>query len=119
MTAVLEPQRFVNDPLASPSGQFALGKPSTAPMSQDTPSPVGVRPWGLRNLTEAIGSGATRPAYRYCHEQQVAVTPSGRPAMEIEMGKPTANTTSSVDGEDPPSSEDWNNDFAPEHPYQP
>lgn len=32
---------------------------------------------------------------------------------------PTADTTATVDGEDPPSSEDWNNDFAPDEPGLP
>jgi hypothetical protein len=52
----------------------------------------------------------------YDHHQQLAVDTSGTPL--ITMGPPTANTTSSVDGEDPPSSEDWYNDFHPDEPFQ-
>ena len=83
----------IDDPLASGSGQFPLGAPAGAPPAEDTPSPVGLRPWGLRSLVDA-SHGPAR---------------AGR-------GDPTANTTSTVDGEDPPSSEDWKNDFHPDEP---
>jgi putative ATP-grasp target RiPP len=54
------------------------------------------------------------PAH-YDHEQQVAVDVNGAPL--ISMGDPSADTTSTVDGEDPPSSEDWNNDYYPDEPF--
>jgi hypothetical protein len=36
--------------------------------------------------------------------------------VDAVAGPPTAPTTQNVDGEDPPSSEDWKNDFAPDDP---
>jgi putative ATP-grasp target RiPP len=108
----------IDDPLASASGQFPLAAPAGTPPATDVPSPVGLRPWGLRTLTvtgrRPMDGLPTAP--RYDHDQQVAVGPSGTPL--ITMGPPTANTTSSTDGEDPPSSEDWYNDFHPDEPLQ-
>lgn len=108
----------IDDPLASASGQFALAAPTDTPASEDVPSPVGLRPWGLRTLTvarSAVEEQSSSPA-RYDHERQVAVGQSGQPL--ITMGDPTADTTSTVDGEDGPSSEDWHNDFHPDEPFQ-
>jgi putative ATP-grasp target RiPP len=111
---------FALDPIASHSGQFPLSPPSDAPLSTDVPSPVGVRPWGLRTVRAAQPGGSERPAWRYCHGQQVAVDAEGRPLAERMAKKPpSADTTSTVDGEDPPSSEDWKNDFAPDDPGLP
>jgi len=39
--------------------------------------------------------------------------------LDAAAGPPTAPTTQGVDGEDPPSSEDWINDYAPDEPFQP
>ena len=51
------------------------------------------------------------PAWRYDPQTQKAVDATGQPLIDLpRMGPPTANTTSSVDGEDGPSAEDWNND---------
>jgi hypothetical protein len=72
----------MTDPLAPVSGQFALA--GSTRVVDGEPSPTGLRPWGLRRA---------------------------RPARGVPLaGEPTALTTSSVDGEDPPSSEDWIND---------
>jgi hypothetical protein len=49
------------------------------------------------------------PAWRYDEDEQVAMAAeSGLPLIAAKP--PTANTTQSTDGEDGPSSEDWNND---------
>ena len=106
----------IDDPLASASGQFPLAAASGIPASQDFPSPVGLRPWGLRTLTVSgrQGDDGSLTMVRYDHDQQVAVDPSGIPLFA--SGDPSADTTSSVDGEDPPSSEDWHNDFYPDEP---
>jgi putative ATP-grasp target RiPP len=107
----------IDDPIASASGQFPLAAPSGMPPSEDEPSPVGVRPWGLRHLTTARTEGRrVLSGARYDHDQQLTVDPSGIPL--ITMGPPTATTTSSVDGEDPPSSEDWDNDFHQDEPFR-
>lgn len=74
----------MTDPLAPIGGQFALAGSTSGGNADDVPSDAEIRPWGLRRA---------RPA---------------RPA--VVRGEPTALTTSSVDGEDPPSSEDWIND---------
>ena len=41
---------MTDDPLAPAGAQFPLARPETAPPSWDEPSPVGVRPWGLRRM---------------------------------------------------------------------
>lgn len=106
----------IDNPLTSASGQFPLAAPSGAPASQDVPSPVGMRPWGLRTLTVSGRQAADAPLTiaRYDHDRQVAVNAAGTPLFA--SGDPSADTTSSVDGEDPPSAEDWTNDFYPDEP---
>ncbi len=98
------------NPLAPVSTQFALAGSSFTPRSGDTASAVGVRPWGLRRARPA-GAGKVVPAWTYDQARRMAVGSDGRPLIESPgAGDPTAVTTSSVDGEDPPSSEDWIND---------
>lgn len=106
-----------DDPMASASGRFPLVAPTGTGLTEDTPAPAGLRPWGMRNLSVAapLHDGRAVTVARYDHDRQLAVDASGRPL--ITMG-PTANTTSTVDGEDPPSSEDWHNDFYPDEPLQ-
>lgn len=102
MTAALD------DPLASASGQFPLA-PRSYPSASEGPSPDGLRPWGLRDLVVATPPTTITPRTRYDHERQVMVDDAtGFPLPS--MAKPTAITTASVDGEDPPSAEDWIND---------
>lgn len=98
------------DPLAPATARFALAGATFAERRADVASPAGTRPFGLRRATSA-GSGITIPAWRYDGRTQKAVDLSGRPLIDLpRMGPPTANTTSSVDGEDGPSAEDWLND---------
>lgn len=75
----------------------------------DQPSQPGVRPWGLRRAVPAR-RGRSMPAWRYDDVRQLAVTASGCPLIEAVDGDPSADTTSTTDGEDGPSSEDWDND---------
>ena len=100
--------RFAGDPLAPVSAQLALNGSTFAERHADQSSPVGVRPWGLRRACPA-GPGREIPAWRYDERAQMAVEiGSGLPLILTDG--PTASTTSSTDGEDGPSSEDWNND---------
>ncbi|MGH3886549.1 MAG: putative ATP-grasp-modified RiPP [Pseudonocardiaceae bacterium] len=115
---ISERTRFRSDPVASASEQFTLCRPSIdLPMAQDCPE-MEVRPWGLRTMTPARPTDSRFPAFRYDHRSQVAVLDdgTGRPLVKTVAGPPTAPTTQTVDGEDPPSSEDWKNDFAPDDP---
>lgn len=101
-------ERFAGDPLAPVSAQLALNGSAFTERRADQPSAVGVRPWGLRRARPA-GPGREIPAWRYDEQTQMAVeTGSGLPLILTDG--PTASTTSSTDGEDGPSSEDWNND---------
>jgi putative ATP-grasp target RiPP len=106
MTTVTD--QFRHDPLAPVSGQLALNGSTFIERRDDQPSPVGLRPWGLRRARLA-GRGTMIPAWRYDDVEQIAVdAASGLPLIAAKP--PTANTTQSTDGEDGPSSEDWNND---------
>jgi putative ATP-grasp target RiPP len=106
MTLIIE--KFAGDPFAPTSAQFALNGTTFTERRADQPSPVGVRPWGLRRARPA-GRGREIPAWRYDEQAQMAVEiGSGLPLIVTDG--PTASTTSSTDGEDGPSSEDWNND---------
>ncbi|UMP04794.1 putative ATP-grasp-modified RiPP [Amycolatopsis sp. EV170708-02-1] len=83
-----------SNPFAPVSAQFALDGASFTPRHDDVPSPVGVR-----------------TSWSYDPVRQVAVDAGGRAVIESPMmTDPSAETTSTVDGEDGPSSEDWDND---------
>ncbi|WP_410659566.1 putative ATP-grasp-modified RiPP [Amycolatopsis sp. lyj-112] len=98
------------DPFAPFSAQFALDGSSFTAQRDDVPSPDGMRPWGLRRARPA-GPGRVLPPWSYDPGQQKAVDATGCPVIESPvMGDPSADTTSTVDGEDGPSSEDWDND---------
>jgi putative ATP-grasp target RiPP len=98
------------DPFAPTSAQFALDGASFTSRRDDVASPAGVRPWGLRRALPA-GAGRVLPNWTYDNGQQKAVDATGRPVIELPVaGDPSASTTSTVDGEDGPSAEDWNND---------
>ncbi|MBV9143397.1 MAG: putative ATP-grasp-modified RiPP [Pseudonocardiales bacterium] len=103
---------FVAEPIASPSGRFALARPAGSP-ALDQPSPDGLRPWGLRRMGPAALPVGRLAQWRYDPIQQVSLGPDGTPLATgvSAAGPPTAPTTSTVDGEDPPSSEDWINDY--------
>lgn len=109
----------LEDPLAPVSEQFPLGQPDSAPCSWDEPSPPGVRSWGLRRMGPVMAPSGRWLAWGYDQQQQLATGPEGVALLDLPVGPPTAPTTGSVDGEDPPSSEDWINDYAPDEPFQP
>lgn len=101
-------EQFADDPLAPVSAQLALNGSTFVERCSDKPSPVGVRPWGLRRA-RPTGPGRVIPMWRYDEHEQMAIdVRSGLPV--IVAGDPSADTTQTTDGEDPPSSEDWDND---------
>jgi putative ATP-grasp target RiPP len=108
-----------DDPLAPAGEQFPLARPDTAPPSTDAPSAAGARPWGLRRMGPVLQPAGQGLAWGYGHERQLATGPDGVALLDLTAGPPTAPTTQTVDGEDPPSSEDWINDYAPDEPAHP
>jgi putative ATP-grasp target RiPP len=98
-----------DDPFAPVAARFALVGSTSDLSSHGDPSAVGVRPWGLRRATPT-NPGRPVLMWSYDTERQLAVDGSGRPLIDTVWGGPTADTTSTTDGEDGPSSEDWNND---------
>jgi putative ATP-grasp target RiPP len=105
----------VDDPVASGSEQFGLSRPPHDPPCWDVPSPVGVRPWGLREMRRGAVSGRPVPEFSYSHEQQVAVDECGRALILTGMADPTAHSVTDGDG-DEGRSEDWVYDFVPDNP---
>lgn len=105
------PTGFDADPFAPASTQFALAGTTLPEHRDDQPSRVGVRPWGLQRARLAA-PGRTLPSSRYDEDEQKAIAvESGIPLIDLPTaGDPSAETTATVDGEDPPSSEDWDND---------
>jgi putative ATP-grasp target RiPP len=95
--------------LASTNPRFPLAGSTPVPSGADSPSPIGLRPWGLRRARPA-GPGRVLPPWSYDHHRQQAVDAAGRPLIDTVWGDPSASTTAATDGEDGPSSEDWNND---------
>ena len=100
------------DPFTAPGPRFVLAGATRSAREGDTPdgpSEVGVRPWGLRRARPA-GPGRSVPAWSYDDALQLAVDAAGCPLIDTVRGDPSASTTTSTDGEDGPSSEDWDND---------
>ncbi len=110
--APAEPSGFTDDPIASHSAQFGLGRPIGAPVGNDPPSPVGVRPWNLRGA-RVMGRGTPPVAWRYDHDRQLALTVDGRLMLEIIAADPSADSVTDLDG-DEGKSEDWKYDFCPD-----
>ncbi|WP_236789645.1 putative ATP-grasp-modified RiPP [Amycolatopsis sp. GM8] len=100
--------RFIAEPIAGESAQFPLSRGATA--SDESASPAGLRPWGLRRMAAPSKSSRVPAplAAEYDHLRQMRVDVMGRPL--IEMGDPTAVTTGSTDGSDGDPSEDYHND---------
>lgn len=107
-----------DDPLAPAAEQLPLGRPDSAPPTWDEPSPPGIRPWGLQRMGPVMTPSLPGLAWGYDHDRQLATGPDGVALLDLVAGPPTALTTQPVDGEDPPSSEDWINDYAPDEPVQ-
>ena len=100
------------DPFTEPGPRFALAGTKTSLREDGTaegPSEIGTRPWGLRRARPA-GPGRPVPVWSYDDAQQLAVDAAGCPLVVTADGDPSADTTSRTDGEDGPSSEDWDND---------
>ncbi len=106
---------LVDDPFASGSEQFGLSRPRHGLLCGDLPSPVGVRPWGLRGMRCGVVAERVVPEFVYSHEQQVAVDEDGRPLILTGMADPSAESVTDGDG-DEGRSEDWTYDFVPDTP---
>ena len=105
--------------VAEVSGSDPFARSARSSRSTARASPVGGTTWrrpmasGRSGLRRALPAGAGRelPSWTYDEQQQKAVDSSGCPLIQLPiMGDPSADTTSTTDGEDGPSSEDWNND---------
>lgn len=103
MTELLAPRAapagFADDPVASHSAQFGLGRPMGIPAGHDAPSPAGVRPWNLRGA-RVMGRGARLGTWRYDHDRQVALTVDGRLVVETVAADPSADSMSDLDGDE-------------------
>ena len=106
---------LVGDPLASGSEQFGLSRLRDGSPCGDLPSPVGVRPWGLRGMRRGAVTGRVVPEFVYSHELLVAVDVDGRPLIVTGMADPSAESVTDGDG-DEGRSEDWTYDFVPDSP---
>jgi hypothetical protein len=112
-----KPAGFADDPVASHSAQFGLGRPMGIPVGRDAPSPVGVRPWNLRGA-RVMGAGARLGTWRCDHDRQIGVTLDGRLVTEVVAADPTADSATDLDG-DEGKSEDWTYDFCPDESGDP
>lgn len=141
---------FIDDPLVSGSGQFALAAPLTLTAPTDPPSDNSLRPWGLRRMGRVLRPSGRREGWHYDPIRQLGIDATGEPLAASQAGTstttgsagseepggedwqpdftpdllpmagpPTAPTTPPVDGEDPPSAEDWINDYCSDDPFVP
>lgn len=118
MLTVDELARFLDEPLAPASGQFPLTRPGLAePDCQDRPSDAEIRPFLLRFVQARPAPEV--PPFRYCHNLQVAVADddTGRPIISTTPNMEWSTITDN-DGDEGPS-EDFGNDYVPDHPFQP
>lgn len=113
MTAALVPTGFADDPVASHSAMFPLAGTGSA-SGVDSPSPDGVRPWGLRTMT-APRRSPDRPSADYLYDpiSQTAVDMRGAPLVD----GPSAESVSNSDGDEGPS-EDWRYDHSEDNPWE-
>jgi putative ATP-grasp target RiPP len=106
-------ERFADDPVASHSGQFPLGRAAEV-IDICSPSPIGIRPWVLGGMRPAVHQGdPVRETFFYDHGQQIAVSREGAP---LTIAAATANKVTSNDGDEGPS-EDFTYDYSPDSPY--
>lgn len=129
-TTALPTRQFLDDPLVSGSSRLTLARPDepAAQQQAEQQPQVSVVPWNLRRLGPPLTSSGRWASVSFDPQQQVMVDASGQAVVGKEetlgtngvfvpvAGDPSADTTPIVDGEDPPSSEDWDNDYAPEGP---
>lgn len=107
---------FLDDPVATHSGQFPLARPDGAPVAAEPPSGLGVRPWVLRDLEQASAHGLPElSGWVYDPIRQVTIDRDG---TAVTMA--TAKTKSQYDGDEGPSEpgEDWLYDFCPDSPLE-
>lgn len=117
MTATVDTTGFYDDPLAPVSAQFPLTRPGLATVDNtEAPSAPETRPFGLRHVR--VLPEPTVPAYAYSHDQQVSISEDGSetPMVKLSPNMEWSSITDN-DGDEGPS-EDWGNDFAPDHPVQ-
>lgn len=115
MSAGVGTEQFYDEPLAPVSAQFPLARPGLAPVdSVELPSGPLLRPFGLRHVR--VSPEPVVPAYRYSHDQQVSVSDEDgvTPMVWVSPNMEWSSITNN-DGDEGPS-EDWGNDFAPDHP---
>lgn len=78
----------MDNPVASGSEQFGLARSRHDPPCQDSPSLVGIRPWGLRGMRRGAVAGRTVPEFVYSHELQLAVSNDRTPLILTGMAGP-------------------------------
>ncbi|MGH8922926.1 MAG: putative ATP-grasp-modified RiPP, partial [Actinomycetes bacterium] len=88
---------FVTEPIASPSGRFALARPAGQP-APDQPSPNGLRPWGLRRMGPVTLPTGRLAQWHYDPARQVSLDRDGTP-LATEPAAGSANTTGSTGSE--------------------
>jgi putative ATP-grasp target RiPP len=104
---------FIDDPLASGSGQFALSAPLSWAVPTDPPSEDGLRPWGLRRMGPVLRPSGRREGWHYDPVRQLGVDADGVPLATLQT---RASTTTGSAGTEDPGDEDWTPDFTPDAP---
>lgn len=115
---IVKPADVVDVPVSPVSSRFPLGLPIFgAPISEQGPSPVGVRPFGLRFATTVSDrSLPTTLPWRLCPERQIAVVDDGssEPWYRRLQAKGTGSMKStgpSPDGGGSTGGEEWTPDY--------
>lgn len=104
-----------DDTLVTSAERLPQATPRFAQAANDGPaSPAGTRPFGLRFAVEPGNPPAPVPEWRYCPEQQIALTPGGEPWHRT-LTDMTMNTSGpSKDGTGNTGGEEWTPDYLSE-----
>jgi putative ATP-grasp target RiPP len=104
-----------DDPLATAAERVPLAWPRfDQPISTETPSQLGVRPFGLRYAVDTPAGGAPLPPWTYCPDRQIAVGQDGKPwlrSADEDEGPSMKTTGPSPDGGPSTGGEEWTPDF--------
>lgn len=89
------------------------------PVSDEAASEVGARPFGLRFAVRPAGKAEALPPWRYCPEQQIAVTDDGQPWHQQLVDMTMKTTGPSPEGIGNTGNEEWAPDFMSDEPGDP
>lgn len=101
-----------DDPLATAAERIPLGWSRFGKQTiTEGPSPVSVRPLGLRFAVAPAGATADLPPWHYCPDRQIALGEDGEPWYRSLTDGTMGTTGQSSDGGPSTGGEEWTPDY--------